>query len=233
MDLLDLLRVSEALTVEAIAERLSVSRRTVLRDVASLRNRGWPIRAEAGPGGGVYLDRDRGLRAVHLAVDEVAALWVASQLSLGMGTLPWGKAARTALDKVLASVPEDRQRQLRRLVKRVVIGRPASTNVVSTLGSPPPELLSAFEQAFADGVCLGFHYVDRNGNATVRRVEAHGLLLEPPAWYLLSRDADSNQPRMFRMDRIRRVRLLHDQPFRPDFEGLKRQYLAQKNSGGS
>ncbi len=229
MDLLDLLRASDTLTVEEIAERLSVSRRTILRDLASLRERGWPIRSDSGPGGGVTLVRDRGMRAVHLGTDEVAALWVAAMLSLNAGTLPWSRAARSALDKVLSSVPEERQRRLRLLVRRVVIGRPATPKVLSELAAPQPELLAAFELAFTDNLRLAFRYTDRHGNVSTRKVEAHGLLLEPPAWYLLTRDAESGAPRMFRMDRIQRARVLRDEPFVPDFEGLKRQYLAQRD----
>ncbi len=224
MDLLDLLRVSDVQTVEAIATTLGVSRRTVLRDLASLRGRGWPIRTDSGPGGGVYLDRDRGLRAVHLSIDEVTSLWVAAQLSTAAGNLPWSRNARSALNKVFTSIPDERQRRLRALVGRVVVSRPATQRVLEELGDAPPELLSAFEQAFADNHCLGFHYTDRHGNQSQRIAEPHGLLVEPPAWYLLSRDAESGQPRMFRMDRVRRVRVLADRPFTPDFNGLRRQY---------
>ena len=115
------------------------------------------------------------MRAVHLAVDEVAALWIAAKLSLSAGTLPWGRSARSAMDKVLSSVPEERQRRLRELVRRVVVGRPATTRVVSNLGSPPPELLTAFETAFSDNLCLGFQYVDRHGT---REHEVQTLLQE-------------------------------------------------------
>ena len=224
MDLLDLLRVSDVLSVTSIAEGLAVSRRTVLRDLASLRERGWPIRSEAGPGGGVYLDRDRGIRAVHLSLDEVASLWLAAQLSKSVGTLPWSHAARSALNKVFASVPPERQRRLRQMVRRVVVGRPASARVSAELENPPPELLTAFEQAFAGDLCLGFDYTDRKGRTTKRCAQPHGLLIEAPAWYLLSRDTESQQPRMFRMDRMRRVRVLRDQPFTPDFDRLRLQH---------
>ncbi len=224
MDLLDLLRVSDVLSVTSIAEGLAVSRRTVLRDLASLRERGWPIRSEAGPGGGVYLDRDRGICAVHLSLDEVASLWLAAQLSKSVGTLPWSRAARSALNKVFASVPQERQRRLRQLVRRVVVGRPASAQVSAGLETPPPELLTAFEHAFAADLCLGFDYTDRQGKMSKRCAQPHGLLIEAPAWYLLSRDTESQQPRMFRMDRMRRVRVLTDQPFQPDFDRLRLQH---------
>ncbi len=230
MDLLDLLRASDTLTVEVIAHTLSVSRRTILRDLASLRARGWPVRSEAGPGGGVYLDRDRGVRAVHLAVDELVALWLAAHLSLNAGTLPWSRAARSALDKVLGSLTPDRQRRLKQLVRRVVVSRPATPRVLAQLSAPPPELLTAFERAFSEDRCLGFRYTDRHGRVTQRSAEPHGLLLETPAWYVLSRDVEKREPRMFRMDRMSQVRVL-SQPFTPDFDGLKRQYLERDQTG--
>lgn len=225
LDLLDFLRAHEIVTVNEIAAGLAVGRRTVLRDLATLRDRGWPIRAESGPGGGVYLDRGRGVATVHLATEGIVALWVASRLSASATQLPWSASARGALDKIFASLPEDRRRHLRRLVSRVVLGPPATARVRAELGKPSPELLTAFEQAFAADFCLGFDYVDRHGQRSRRVAEPHGLLVETPAWYLLTRDAESGQPRMFRMDRIRSPKALHERPFVPDFEGLKRQRL--------
>ncbi len=223
LDLLDYLRGHEIVAVAEIAAALGVGRRTVLRDLATLRERGWPIRAESGPGGGVYLDRDRGVATVHLDTEGIVALWVASKLSASATRLPWSSAARRALDKIFASLPEARRRHLRRLVARVIVGEPASARIRAELGQPAPELLTAFEAAFASDVCLGFDYVDRHGSSSHRIVEPHGLLVETPAWYLLTRDAESELPRMFRMDRIRSPKVLSERRFVPDFEGLKRQ----------
>ena len=78
-------------------------------------------------------------------------------------------------------------------------------------------MLGTFERAFSDRCALGFHYTDQNGRRTLRRAEPHGLLVEPPVWYVLARDIDKREPRMFRMDRISRARLLPEDRFRPDF----------------
>src|SRR4029079_13177360 len=95
--LLEFLRAHEATSVAVVARELAVSRRTVLRDLATLRGQGYLIRSDTGPGGGVLLDRDRGLSAVHLTVDEIASLWLAAQLSASARPLPWGRAAPSAL----------------------------------------------------------------------------------------------------------------------------------------
>ena len=51
LKLADLLRGRDATTVADLASELGVSRRTLLRDLAALRERGMPITGEAGPGG--------------------------------------------------------------------------------------------------------------------------------------------------------------------------------------
>jgi len=228
--LLDYLRSREVTPVAVVARDLSVSRRTILRDLATLRDSGWPIKAEAGPGGGVLLDRDRGLTAVHLTTDEIASLWLAAQLSTREGPLPWGRAARSALDKAFASLPRRRARGLRQLVQRVLVGQPASARIREELGGAPADLVDAFERAFAGSLCLSLEYTDRHARQTRRVVEPHGLLLEPPAWYILARDTASGAARMFRMDRVRQARVLADRPFTPDFEGLRRQACDAKSS---
>ncbi|HEX6178612.1 MAG TPA: WYL domain-containing protein, partial [Thermoanaerobaculia bacterium] len=80
----------------------------------------------------------------------------------------------------------------------------------------PPELLGLFERAFTSHKGLAFDYRDREGRSSTRRIEPHGLLVEPPVWYILARDRVNAAPRMFRMDRVSRPRLAPDVEFVPD-----------------
>lgn len=226
MDLLERLRGAEATSVADLAAALRVSRRTVLRDLATLRARGLPIRGEAGRGGGVRLEADRGVTAVHLAVGEIVSLWLAATLSRAASDLPWSGGARSGLDKLRASIPRERARELRALCRRVIVGPPASEQVRHGARGTPPELLSLFEDAFAHGTGLGFRYADQAGRVTHRRVEPHGLLVQPPVWYLLARDVDKGAPRTFRMDRISSPRPLADIRFRPDLAVIDAQLPA-------
>ena len=226
-----LLRGRESATARELARDLGVSERTVLRDLSALREQGVPVEAQSGPGGGFRLDRDRGLVATHLSPGEAVALWLAATLAATAASSPWSHAARGALDKLLASLPRDRARALRALARRVVLGRPASPRIYAELGTPAPELLRTVERAFAEGACLEIGYVDRRGQESRRTVEPHGLLVEVPAWYLLCRDREKQAVRMFRLDRLRRARLLPES-FRPDLEAVHRQWLAQRAAGG-
>lgn len=216
LNLIDLLRGREGTSVEALASELGVTARTVHRDLALLRDRGLPITGEPGPGGGVRLEGDRGVTAVHLSTEEVASLWLSARLSRLTSDLPWSDSARSGMAKLLGSLPRAKARALRTMCRRVVVGAPASPRVRAGAGAPPAELLRLFERAFTDGIGLGFAYVDREGRATSRRVEPHGLLVEPPVWYVIARDVDKDAPRTFRMDRIARPRLLPEIQFRPD-----------------
>jgi predicted DNA-binding transcriptional regulator YafY len=223
LELTDLLRAGDATTVSDLALRLGVSGRTVLRDLATLRERGMPISGEAGPGGGIRLEGGRGLAVVHLSLSEIVAIWLGERLSRCTSELPWGEAATSGMAKLLASLPAPRARTLRALCGRVIVGQPASANVRAGARSAPPELLRIFEDAFSTGLGLGFLYTDREGRQSERRVEPHGLLVEPPVWYVLARDVQKGAPRTFRMDRIARPQILGSITFRPDLRVIQEQ----------
>lgn len=223
MELADVLRRRDATTVEELARELAVSPRTVLRDLATLRDRGMPIAGEAGPGGGVRLKRDRGSAAIQFSVSEVVGVWLAARLSREASDLPWGESATSALAKLLASLHLAKARDLRALCRRVIVGPPASATIRGGAGAPPPELLRIFEDAFSSGHGLAFQYVDRGGAATRRTIEPHGLLVQPPVWYILSRDVEKGETRTFRMDRISRPRVVPSVAFQPDLDVVRAQ----------
>lgn len=232
-ELASLLRGCESTTVPRLAEELAVSERTVLRDLATLRDQGQPILTDSGHGGGVRLERDRGMVAVHFALDELIALWIAATLSSRATSLPWSASARRALNKLLSSLPRPRARLLQAVAKRVVVGRPASPRIYAELGEASPLLLAAVERCFASSLCVAFMYVDRHGASTERTVEPHGLLVETPAFYLLARDLETRAVRMFRLDRIRRARVLEDRPFAADLDAVHAEWLARRAASPS
>jgi predicted DNA-binding transcriptional regulator YafY len=223
LELMDRLRGAAETTVPALARDLGTSTRTLRRDLAILRERGMPITGDAGRGGGIRLEGQRGVTAVHLAIPEVVALWLAARLSQATAEVPWSRRADSALAKLLASLPRARARDLRELCGRIFIGPPASPAVRATVTDGPAELLRLFEEAVAMGVALGFEYRDRSARVSTRRVEPHGLLISTPVWYILARDVDFGAPRSFRMDRVARPTLLRTLHFRPDLDVVRAQ----------
>jgi len=153
---------------------------------------------------------------VQLSVTEIAGLWLAARLAREASALPWSDAATTSLSKLLASLPIGKADDLRRLCRRVIVGPPASLAIRAGAGAAPPELLRMFEDAFSSGQTLRFSYINKSGEESRRTVEPHGLLVQPPIWYILAWDVGKKQPRTFRMDRILRPRIWQTTKFRPD-----------------
>jgi predicted DNA-binding transcriptional regulator YafY len=216
IELASRLRAQPDATVVQLAGEFGKSERTVLRDLAALRDMGMPITGQAGPGGGIRLEGTRGLTAVHLSLAEVMALWLASRLARESSVLPWGDAATSALNKLLNSLPPARADALRAVLRRVFVGRPASAALAASDARAPAELLTLFEEAFSSGIGLTFDYTDAHGHRSTREIEPHGLLVEPPVWYLLARDIGKGAARTFRMDRITNPAILGTWRFRPD-----------------
>ncbi len=118
------------------------------------------------------------------------------------------------------------------MLNRVVVGQPATQAVRDSLGPTQAELSLLVEQAFAQGWCLSFSYTDRRGRQTRRTAEIHGLLVELPAWYLLTIDRDLGSTRLFRFDRIRQARLLTAR-FDPEARDVYQEWLNNNDHASS
>jgi predicted DNA-binding transcriptional regulator YafY len=205
------LRRGRQVTVERLARDLGVSRRTLLRDLVALREAGFRVESQAGPGGGVRLDPDSLLVSAELAADEVVALIVSVAVARAAPWIPFAGRADAALAKIEGALAPERIRELRRVMGRILIGEPLEQ--AGPLSPVDPALLPAFEQAFTGRLLLSFDYVDRAGRPSRRRVEPHALLLRPPIWYIVAWDCLKDAPRLFRMDRIEHPAVLGDAAF--------------------
>ncbi len=201
--LLRLLRRRGDWTVADLANELDVSRRTILRDVNHLRDRGFDISGRSGPGGGVHLEATSVMITSHLDTDEVVALILSVAVSRATTWIPFADGADRALAKIETALPAQRVGELQRFMQRVLIGD-AAPDSGSTVAKIDKALVATFEHAFTAGRLLAFSYVDREGRRTRRHVEPHGLLVRAPLWYVIAWDRRRDAPRLFRADRIRR-----------------------------
>lgn len=201
--LLMLLRRRGDWTVAELAHELRVSRRTVLRDVNHLRDRGFDISGMSGPGGGVHLEATSVMITSHLDTDEVVALILSVAISRATTWIPFADGAERALAKIEAALPERRVAELQRFMQRVLIGDSAP-DAGGSFTTIDKALVATFEKAFTTSQLLAFSYVDRVGRRTRRQVEPHGLLVRAPFWYVIAWDPRRDAPRLFRADRIRR-----------------------------
>ena len=191
-----------ATTVADIAQAFGVSERTVYRDISALRDAGHDILASPGPGGGVRIAPDSKPRAVHFEVDEIIGLAMSVAILKVMPDLPFVGSAEAALDRACRALSSDRQRAMRQLQKRILIGGPGSERVKASVGSVEPDVLVAFERCFIEARVMHFDYTDHFGEPSSRRIECVALLLHAPAWYIVAWDLDKDASRLFRLDRV-------------------------------
>jgi predicted DNA-binding transcriptional regulator YafY len=110
--------------------------------------------------------------------------------------------------KIVAAFSEAYQPRIRSLRKRILVGRPASEQVIASFAPPPRGALAGVAEAFFNMKCIAIDYVDQHGAATSRAVEPQFLYLNVPVWYLLAWDRLRGAVRFFRIDRIRAVSVL-------------------------
>lgn len=111
LHLLDLLRNRrQAITAENLAEKLSISLRTVYRDLDALRNQGADIRGEAGIGYILY--QDFLLPPLMFSEDEIESLVLGIRWVARNGDPDLAEKAQSALTKINAVLPEKLAEQL-------------------------------------------------------------------------------------------------------------------------
>lgn len=171
-----------------LAGRFEVCARTVERDISALQQAGVPIYAEPGRIGGYVLDKARTLPPVNVTPEETAAIAVGLELLRGT---PFHAAARSALRKVVAVMPEREAGEATDLAGRIRL-----------LGAAPPEVPAAVAQALAARRVLRFGYLDRFGARTEREIEPLSYIGDPNHWYLVGWCRLREAHRAFRLDRI-------------------------------
>jgi predicted DNA-binding transcriptional regulator YafY len=178
------------LTVAVFASRFEVSTRTVQRDLQALMEAGVPVRTTPGRGGGWSIDPAMTLPPIHFTADEASALAIA--LAAADDSAPYAGAARTAVQKIAASMTGPASAAAQELAARIV-----------TLPSPSDSTVrTAVEQALTTHTVLRLSYIDAAGHESDRAVEPAGLLTADGRWYLIAWCRTRQAGRGFRLDRI-------------------------------
>ena len=196
------LRRNGTSTIDALAEEVGASRRTVLRDISALRDEGYVIHSDVGRGGGLQLDPQSVQTNARLSVPEVFALLISVAAMRAAGNLPFSELAEAGLAKIEKALPPDKVRDFRTFLDCLHIGQLSPLQDLSDMGKMDPDLLPTFEMAFLGRHFIRFDYRDAKGRTTQREVEPQAMLILPPLWYLVGWDPMRGDFRHFRMDRI-------------------------------
>lgn len=199
------------LKAETLAEELSVSRRTILRDVEALSMAGVPIYAEGGHGGGIALDENYRTRLTGLHTPEVQALFIANNQAL-LSDVGLKDASEQLLLKLLTALPDTHRLTVDHVRQRLMIDPTWWWHDAQT-----PPFWDDLQQAVYEDRVIKVSYENYRGDVADRTLKPYSLVNKSSLWYLVAlRDGEF---RTYRVTRFHEVTLL-DQHYerRTDFD---------------
>ncbi|MFK7877579.1 MAG: helix-turn-helix transcriptional regulator [Paracoccaceae bacterium] len=208
-------KMQAPVTAARLSDELHVSLRTIYRDIDTLRAIGAVIDGEAGFG--FTLIEDASLPPLAFEDDELEALVLGLREVAEIGDPSIADAARAALAKITARVPD---RQAHRLEHAVLDAR-------RFVSPPRPSIdVAQLRQATWDEIAIFVTYFDASGAQTKRKLWPLGIVyLETSsvlmAWCHLRQDY-----RTFRLDRIKTFERTSES-FRPRRVMMLRDHIAR------
>jgi len=180
-----------ALAARSLAQTLSVSLRTVYRDVADLQLSGVPIEGEAGIG--YVLRKGADIPPLMFNADELEALVVGTRFVRAFAGARLARGAQAALLKIEAVLPPD----LRQRSERSRIFAPTWRERMERAS-----LIDRLHEAVVEHRVLRLDYADAASRASAREIEPLCLAFWGGAWTLGAWCRLRRDFRSFRPDRI-------------------------------
>ena len=188
-----------------IADKFSISLRTVYRDVKALEEAGVPVIGEAGTG--YRLMEGYKLPPVMFNMDEATALLTASKLVQSKTDAGISKHYIAALDKIRAILRHSEKDHIEEIDNHIaVMAHPA------IVYQPQAELyLQSILKAIGSSLVIEINYVSLEKNeATRRKVEPVGIYYLGSHWYLIAFCQLRKDYRNFRTDKITQLNITNE-----------------------
>ena len=206
-------------TADKLAQETGVDTRTIYRDINSLRELGAVIDGAAGYG--YTMVEDPSLPPLGFEPDELEALVLGLREVQEIGDPALAKAARQAMVKLRARLPEGQAHRLKH----------AALNVRHFGEIPAPGVdVAALRHACWEERRVGFTYADKDGHETEREVEPLSIAYFDRSHCLLAHCLLRADFRAFRLDRMAGLEVL-EASFRPKRVPMLRDYMARLKAG--
>ncbi|RDL45308.1 transcriptional regulator [Marinomonas piezotolerans] len=225
--LIGLLRSETYWKTSDLRDQLGISQRTLMRELAELKQAGYPIESERGRGGGIRLNGRWGVDRLQLNHHEVIELLLSLAIMESLQSPLLTHNLKAIKQKLFQAFPQQQRSAVSDIRKRIMIGSNAGANTVARYITPEHTISESIAEAFLEQCCLEIDYQSDTGAQTTRVIEAHYILLNWPIWYITSWDHLRQSSRMFRIDRIKSARIVGERfQLRPieDFIGIYTPY---------
>ncbi|GAA0414533.1 YafY family protein [Virgibacillus salarius] len=188
-------------TLKDVINEFQISKRTALRDIASLEEMGVPLYAEYGRYGGYRLVKPITLPPISFSSQEVFALYFAMQALQSFTSTPFEISYRSVHEKFLEGLTTKQRKQIDSLQKRVAFFHAEQLHECAYL----EELLLAS----TNNQILSIVYTTEK-QTTIRRIQPISIYAMKGYWYCQSLDLNKKAYRVFRCDRIKSIEVVED-----------------------
>lgn len=193
------LQTKRLLTATELANKFSVSIRTIYRDIKALEQSGVPILTEEGKG--YTLMEGYRVPPVMFTENQANALILAEQLVLKNKDASFVKDYSDAIEKIKAVLGHNVKDKANLLAERTRF----SQNINSEKNS---NNLSDLQFALTNFCLTSIEYTNEENKATSRLIEPFALLSTHENWLLVAWCRLRNEFRFFRLDRIKKLHIL-------------------------
>jgi predicted DNA-binding transcriptional regulator YafY len=195
-----LLQAQRKLTAQALAAKLEVSPRTILRDVEAISRAGIPIYSNGGRGGGIALDENYRVTLTGLKESELHTFFISGNVQL-LRDIGLGDAAENALLKLSAAAPTRYQPSIEFMRQRIYIDP-----IWWWHDADPQPFLAELQQVVYESRCIRAVYEHHDGGIAEHILEPYSLVAKSSTWYLIARR--DGEMRTYRVLRFHAVVLL-------------------------
>ncbi|MCW8877563.1 MAG: YafY family transcriptional regulator [Kangiellaceae bacterium] len=189
-----ILRNKRLVTAKQLAERLEVSERTIYRDIQDLSLSGVPIESEAGVG--YMLRHTLDIPPIMFDADELEAIVLGVKMITAWSGNQLDKAAKSALEKIEAVVPEELRKNIE-----------TSKLFVPTFAIPNQHKANfeVLRQAINGKQVISVNYHKLNGEHSTRELWPLGMYYWGKVWTLVAWCGLRKAFRAFRVDRLQKI----------------------------
>ena len=189
-------------TLPDLMQEFQISKRTALRDIASLEEMGAPIYAEYGRYGGYRLLQQMQLPPISFNTDELHALYFAMQALCSFSSLPFQTTFDSVHKKFIAALSDRQRENIHRMQQRITFKHTEQIRDSSHL-----ELVL---HAAVQQLVIQIMYPDQSKSVnrnvkfpvSTRIIQPIALTANKGYWYCQAYDLEKKAYRVFCCDRI-------------------------------
>lgn len=196
LGILNVLANADRITIQELAERFEVSKRTIFRDLDTLNESGVPIVTYSGIGGGVAIIDGYKIKNNILSKNDIKNVFI-------------GLNGLKSIDE-----SDDLTNLMAKLIPEEISTVFSESDYVIDLSSwfkdsITQEKVAVLHKAIKNRNCINIEYISKSSHSS-RIVEPHKLVFKQSYWYLYAFCEDRQEFRLFKINRIVNLKIMNE-----------------------